>query len=162
MEFIFLACDGIFDCKTSQQVVNFLHQEIYKKDFAAQRGSQCNLQNGLERLFNKCLAPKANNKDGIGTDNMSAILIELAKSDRYPQTTTVEKDAELQRRRTYSKDYGTLDMRIEKWMDVYVDKLEMVRRGDLVYGSISIVWLVGMCLLFAHYQKAWFEYFVAR
>ena len=65
-QFIILACDGIWDCKENQQCVDFLSQKI-------SGGRADNFTDPLEHLLEDCCAE--NSDEGIGTDNMTAILI---------------------------------------------------------------------------------------
>lgn len=64
-EFIVLACDGIWDCMTSEEVVEFVRQEIAK-------GS--NLSKVCEDLMERCLAPDSE-IGGVGCDNMTVIIV---------------------------------------------------------------------------------------
>jgi hypothetical protein len=64
-EFLVLACDGIWDCLSSQQVVNFIRREI---------SSSRTLQIACENLMDKCLA-KDSELGGIGCDNMTVIIV---------------------------------------------------------------------------------------
>ncbi|CAO2818080.1 unnamed protein product [Amaranthus hypochondriacus] len=66
-EFIVLACDGIWDCMSSQEVVDFVHEQFK---------SQTKLSAICERIMDKCLAPSVG---GEGCDNMTIILIQLKK-----------------------------------------------------------------------------------
>lgn len=67
-EFIVVACDGIWDCMTSQQVVSFVAAELPKCDGDPRKV--------CVRLLDKCVAREIP-EDGIGTDNMSVILVLL-------------------------------------------------------------------------------------
>lgn len=67
-EFLVLACDGIWDCMTSQKVVDFVRLGIarYKGDL----GFIC------EALMEECLATDPNtDTGGIGYDNMTVIIV---------------------------------------------------------------------------------------
>uniref|UniRef100_A0A1D1XES1 protein-serine/threonine phosphatase n=1 Tax=Anthurium amnicola TaxID=1678845 RepID=A0A1D1XES1_9ARAE len=64
-EFLVLACDGIWDCLSSQQVVNFIRREI---------SLSRTLQTACENLMEKCLA-KDSELGGIGCDNMTVIIV---------------------------------------------------------------------------------------
>lgn len=68
IEFIVIACDGIWDCMSSQEVVDFVHQQLK---------SQTKLSVISERVLDKCLAPSVG---GEGCDNMTIILVQLKKS----------------------------------------------------------------------------------
>merc|ERR1711924_473784 len=65
-EFIVLACDGIWDVKSSQEVIDFV---------------RCRLQRGAEppaiiqELLHACLATSPG--QGVGSDNMTVVLVVL-------------------------------------------------------------------------------------
>ncbi|CAG8771746.1 18171_t:CDS:2 [Gigaspora margarita] len=64
-EFLVLACDGIWDCLSSQQVVSFIRKNISEhKD----------LRKACEDLMERCLA-KDSELGGIGCDNMTVIIV---------------------------------------------------------------------------------------
>ncbi|MFS7928612.1 putative protein-serine/threonine phosphatase [Helianthus anomalus] len=67
-EFLVLACDGIWDCMTSQQLVDFIHEQLK---------SESKLSRICERVFDKCLAPSTST--GEGCDNMTMILVQFKK-----------------------------------------------------------------------------------
>ncbi|KAJ3679187.1 hypothetical protein LUZ60_017198 [Juncus effusus] len=67
-DFIVLACDGIWDCMTSQQVVDFIHEHINKES---------SLSAVCERIMDRCLAPST--MGGEGCDNMTIIIVQLKK-----------------------------------------------------------------------------------
>jgi len=62
-EFLILACDGIWDVKTSQIAVDFVRERLSKVD----RLSQI-----LEELLEDCLAPDFST--GLGCDNMTIVI----------------------------------------------------------------------------------------
>ncbi|KAG7712857.1 hypothetical protein KL950_000728 [Ogataea haglerorum] len=66
-EFIVLACDGIWDCLTSQQVVDFVRRGIKLKQ---------SLTEICESMMDTCLAPSSGGS-GIGCDNMSVCIVAL-------------------------------------------------------------------------------------
>ncbi|GAB4850559.1 hypothetical protein Ancab_029868 [Ancistrocladus abbreviatus] len=66
-EFLVLACDGIWDCMSSQQLVDYVQEQL---KFATKLSAVC------ESVFDRCLAPSAG---GEGCDNMSMILVQLKK-----------------------------------------------------------------------------------
>lgn len=63
-EFMVIACDGIWNFMSSQDVVDFVHYRLEKKSPA----QIC------EELFMHCLAPNTSG-DGTGCDNMTAIIV---------------------------------------------------------------------------------------
>ncbi|KAK6927656.1 PPM-type phosphatase-like domain [Dillenia turbinata] len=67
-EFIVLACDGIWDCMSSQQLVDFIHEHL---------NSETKLSAVCEKVMDKCLAPST--IGGEGCDNMTMILVQFKK-----------------------------------------------------------------------------------
>ncbi|KAI0511184.1 hypothetical protein KFK09_011809 [Dendrobium nobile] len=67
-EFIVLACDGIWDCMTSQQLVDFVQEHI---------NTESSLSAVCEKVFDRCLAPST--AGGEGCDNMTMILVQFKK-----------------------------------------------------------------------------------
>ncbi|KAE8710919.1 putative protein phosphatase 2C 21 [Hibiscus syriacus] len=66
-EFLVLACDGIWDCVSSQQLVDYVREQL---------NSETKLSAICERVFDRCLAPTAG---GEGCDNMTMILVQFKK-----------------------------------------------------------------------------------
>ncbi|KAJ9591378.1 hypothetical protein L9F63_002083, partial [Diploptera punctata] len=75
-EFMVLACDGIWNFMSSQEVVDFIRERMQK--------GENKLSKICEELFDHCLAPKTFG-DGTGCDNMTAVIVqfrpELANSN---------------------------------------------------------------------------------
>ncbi|GLU01235.1 hypothetical protein SLE2022_185480 [Rubroshorea leprosula] len=67
-EFIVLACDGIWDCMSSQQLVDYIHEQL---------ASESKLSVVCERVLDRCLAPST--AGGDGCDNMTMILVQFKK-----------------------------------------------------------------------------------
>lgn len=67
-DFIVLACDGIWDCMSSQQLVDFIHEHI---------NNETRLSAVCERVLDRCLAPST--AGGEGCDNMTMILVQFKK-----------------------------------------------------------------------------------
>jgi serine/threonine protein phosphatase PrpC len=74
-EFVVLACDGIWDVKTNEEVVAFLHANCYDNDKSLDR-----MKNGMEALLEECCAVDTTSNGGLGCDNMTAILVHLHKN----------------------------------------------------------------------------------
>jgi len=73
--FIFLACDGIWNSLSSQEVVDFINDKMEKtKDSKLEERQK--LTKILEELFEHCLAPDTMG-DGTGCDNMTAVIAKL-------------------------------------------------------------------------------------
>ncbi|KAK0556921.1 Protein phosphatase 2C 2 [Tilletia horrida] len=66
-EFLVLACDGIFDCLSNQQVVDFVRRGIAN-------GKE--LKTICEEAMERCLAPDTD-LGGIGSDNMTICIVGL-------------------------------------------------------------------------------------
>ncbi|KAJ7951996.1 Protein phosphatase 2C family protein [Quillaja saponaria] len=66
-EFLVIACDGIWDCMSSQQLVDFVQGQLKTEN---------KLSTVCEKVFDRCLAPTTG---GEGCDNMTMILIQFKK-----------------------------------------------------------------------------------
>merc|ERR1712080_205956 len=77
--YIVLACDGIWNSLTSQEVVDFISERLDKFS-SGENGTKdpttTHLQTICEELFEHCLAPDTMN-DGTGMDNMTAVIVKL-------------------------------------------------------------------------------------
>jgi len=69
-EFIVLACDGIWDCLTSQQTVDFVRRQV---------ADGKPLPEICENICDHCLAPDTSSGAGIGCDNMTIMIIALLR-----------------------------------------------------------------------------------
>ncbi|XP_028781043.1 probable protein phosphatase 2C 21 [Neltuma alba] len=67
-EFLVIACDGIWDCMSSQQLVDFIHLQLKTEN---------KLSAVCEKVFDRCLSPTAG---GEGCDNMTMILVQFKPS----------------------------------------------------------------------------------
>jgi serine/threonine protein phosphatase PrpC len=67
VNFIFIACDGVFDCLTNQEIVDFITVRLEKMK----------LGKILEEMLDNILPKSLYDKSMFGYDNMSAILIRL-------------------------------------------------------------------------------------
>uniref|UniRef100_A0A8C4Y663 Protein phosphatase 1G n=2 Tax=Gopherus evgoodei TaxID=1825980 RepID=A0A8C4Y663_9SAUR len=70
-DFMVIACNGIWNVMSSQEVVDFIQAKISQKD---ENGDLRPLSSIVEELLDQCLAPQASG-DGIGCDNMTCIII---------------------------------------------------------------------------------------
>ena len=68
-DFLIIACDGIWDCLTSQEAVNYIGNLLPKCE---------KLSDPIESMFTTIVASDVQSSGGIGTDNMSAIVIKFA------------------------------------------------------------------------------------
>lgn len=69
-EFIVLACDGIWDCLTSQECIDLIHYGINKGDMT--------LNDICSRLIDVCCSPTTEGT-GIGCDNMSVTIVAILR-----------------------------------------------------------------------------------
>merc|ERR1712241_878572 len=83
-EWMILACDGIWNFMSSQEVVDYVHQKIDSTP-------QDKLSSICEELFEHCLAPDTLG-DGTGCDNMTAVIIKF-KQDFKQVTDCVDEVA---------------------------------------------------------------------
>ncbi|KAF4577146.1 Protein phosphatase 2C 2 [Pleurotus pulmonarius] len=67
-EFLVLACDGIWDCLSSQQVVDFIRYQISEGKALQEIG---------ELMCDHCLAPDTSSGTGVGCDNMTVLIVAL-------------------------------------------------------------------------------------
>jgi len=65
-DIIILACDGVWDCMTSQEVCDFINNKLNTED---------NTSSIIEDIFTKCIASDVANSSGIGADNMTCIIV---------------------------------------------------------------------------------------
>ncbi|GFP93562.1 probable protein phosphatase 2c 60 [Phtheirospermum japonicum] len=66
-EFLIIACDGIWDCMSSQQAVDFVKEQLK---------TEKKLSVVCERTLDRCLAPSSGQE---GCDNMTMILVQFKK-----------------------------------------------------------------------------------
>ncbi|KAH7523955.1 probable protein phosphatase 2C 60 isoform X1 [Ziziphus jujuba] len=90
-EFMVLACDGIWDCMSSQQLVDYIHEQLR---------SESKLSAVCERVLDKCLAPST--AGGEGCDNMTMILVQFKKNIQSTASAE-EQSPELKEAETDSK-----------------------------------------------------------
>ena len=66
--FLILACDGIWDCLTSQEAIDLTGDLLKKKDKCSQV---------VEEIFDKIIATDVASSGGIGCDNMTCIVVQF-------------------------------------------------------------------------------------
>ena len=76
LEFIVLACDGVWDVMTNEEVIEFIRRRIiYRMDPVLI----------CEELITRCLAPDCQMGSGIGCDNMTVIVICYLNGTSYEE-----------------------------------------------------------------------------
>ncbi|KAA3675841.1 protein phosphatase 1G [Paragonimus westermani] len=85
-EFLVIACDGVWNSMTSQEVVSFVYDRLHpcsnstgeekteKMSETDPEEMACKLSKICEELFEHCLAPNTDG-DGTGCDNMTCIIV---------------------------------------------------------------------------------------
>mmetsp|Transcript_7766 Transcript_7766/g.13781 ORF Transcript_7766/g.13781 Transcript_7766/m.13781 type:complete len:432 (+) Transcript_7766:24-1319(+) len=72
-EFIVLACDGVWDVKSNQDVCDFVGERLKQNEA---------IPAVVEALLDDCIADDPKKVHGLGADNMTCIVVQLRKSDR--------------------------------------------------------------------------------
>ena len=72
IDFVVIACDGIWDCKTNQEVCDFFTDKFNKDP-------EGKISQFIEDLYDEILAPDVYTDTGVGCDNMSCIVIKFKK-----------------------------------------------------------------------------------
>lgn len=83
-DFMVIACDGIWNVLSSQEVVDFVNERI-KPD---QNGKTRSLSSIVEELLDHCLAPDTSG-DGTGCDNMTCMIVTFQS---HPSSAQSESD----------------------------------------------------------------------
>ena len=79
IEFLIIACDGMWEIFDSDQAVETVHKKVYRNKFSQSTLNPIELSKGLCKVVDDCCARDLTNSDGKGTDNVSTILIEFKK-----------------------------------------------------------------------------------
>lgn len=75
-DFLLIACDGIWDCLTSQKACDYVKEKMAK---SSPSKSGVKFTSVIEAMLDSILAPDVASSQGIGCDNMSCILVQFKK-----------------------------------------------------------------------------------
>ncbi|CDR96202.1 protein phosphatase 2C, putative [Babesia bigemina] len=98
-EFIVLACDGIWDCKSNQQVVDFVRSRLFRDEGAINDAVDSDgvanndpgtLAKICEELCDECLSSNPSESEGVGCDNMTVVIVQLSKHLVEKATTSAQ------------------------------------------------------------------------
>lgn len=87
-EFMVLACDGIWNFMSSQDVIQFIRNRLSHND--------ANLSKICEELFDYCLAPDTHG-DGTGCDNMTAVIVRFNSTSDAVTNSAVPEECKTKR-----------------------------------------------------------------
>ncbi|OEH73951.1 protein phosphatase 2c domain-containing protein [Cyclospora cayetanensis] len=73
-EFVIIACDGIWDCKTNQEAVDFVRARLAE----SKKPSPEALRDACEALCDDCLSHDPIKSEGHGCDNMTVVIVDLS------------------------------------------------------------------------------------
>jgi protein phosphatase 1G len=73
-EFVVVACDGVWDVMTNQEVVDFVRSRL-----PTMNASRKQLSDIVEELLDKCMSPDPKETQGLGCDNMTCVVVEIKK-----------------------------------------------------------------------------------
>ena len=68
-DFIVMGCDGVYETKSSQEIVDFFYKEFWS-------GSK--ISPSIEKLLDELCSPDYMKTEGIGCDNMTCIVIKIS------------------------------------------------------------------------------------
>jgi len=74
---VLLACDGIWDVKTSQEAIDFMSTKLYQNNFGGQKRTLKEMEDAMGALLEDCCARDIASSQGLGCDNMTAIIVEI-------------------------------------------------------------------------------------
>ncbi len=73
-EFLIMACDGVWDVLSNQEAVDFVRERL--PDGGA-RATPAQLAEICEAVMDRCLSPDAQQNGGVGTDNMTCLVVQF-------------------------------------------------------------------------------------
>lgn len=79
-EFIVLACDGVWDVKTSQQVCDFIRAGLARSEA---------IPVVIEKLLDDCIAEDPKETHGLGADNMTCVVVRIGRQATAATLTSI-------------------------------------------------------------------------
>lgn len=76
-EFVLLACDGLWDCMSSEEAIAWCHKNIYKNNFQKGKLDTNDIKKGTEAIVDASCAEDIGASQGLGCDNITAVLVEF-------------------------------------------------------------------------------------
>lgn len=76
-DFALIACDGLWDCRTSEEAIDWCHANIYKGKFVRGKLPDADLRKGVEAIVDASCVETTVGAEGIGCDNITAVLVEF-------------------------------------------------------------------------------------
>lgn len=77
VQYILLACDGLWDCMTSEEAIEHCNKKIYHGKFSKGSTKINDLKKGVEDMVDLCCASDISSSQGIGCDNITACIVEF-------------------------------------------------------------------------------------
>lgn len=75
VDYIFLGCDGVYDCLSNQEVCDFINTRLKKNP-------NIKLTKILEEMLDQIIAPDIYTETGVGCDNMSSVIVMIKKNNK--------------------------------------------------------------------------------
>lgn len=85
-EFLIICCDGVWDMMQNQEVVDFVRQRLPKNRDVQPK----DMERILEALLDRCLSPNLRSTEGLGGDNMTAVLVWMDKGEEVPRLASIQ------------------------------------------------------------------------
>ena len=75
-EFIIIACDGIWDCLTPQAACDYVRNRLYDQETGLPKNN-IKISKIIEEMMDSIITDDIQNENGIGSDNMTCIVIQF-------------------------------------------------------------------------------------
>ncbi len=78
-DFLIIACDGVWDCLTSQKAVDYVSERLNKSPFGSPGKTSVKLSKIIEDMMDSIIASDIDEKGGLGCDNMTCVIVYFNK-----------------------------------------------------------------------------------